>query len=101
MATCGNLLLAAGTDSVVLPHNVEGPCDGHWGILFAFVFPFVLSIYFFIFRDLGFFVFQLCLQLLVLGRAIFVADADPAMSSEALGGLPRAQATCQGSHASG
>jgi hypothetical protein len=40
-------------------------------------------------------------QLLVSGRAIFVADIDPAMSSEALGGLPQVQATRQGSQASG
>jgi hypothetical protein len=50
---------------------------------------------------LGFFVFQLFLQLSISGLAIFVADADPAMSSEALGGLPRAQATRQGYQASG
>jgi hypothetical protein len=54
----------------------------------------------FIFGDLGFFVFQLFLQLFISGSAIFVADADPsgstifiadagpAISSEALGGLP-------------
>jgi hypothetical protein len=56
---------------------------------------------FFIFRDLGFFVFQLFLQLVISGSAIFVADADPSMRSEALGGLPRAQATRQGSRAGG
>jgi hypothetical protein len=57
---------------------------------------------FFVFGDLGFFVFQLFLQLSISGSAIFIADAaNPAMSSEALGGLPRAQATRQGSRASG
>jgi hypothetical protein len=40
-------------------------------------------------------------QLLVLGRAVFVTDADPVMSSEMPGGLPRVQATHQGSRASG
>jgi hypothetical protein len=43
---CGNLLLATGTDSVALPHDEKGPCAGHRGILFAFLFPFVLSICF-------------------------------------------------------
>jgi hypothetical protein len=81
------LLLAVGIDSAALPHDEEGPCAGHRGILFAFLFPFILSIQFF-FEDLGFFVFQLFLQLLVSGRAIFIADANPAMSFEALGGLP-------------
>jgi hypothetical protein len=95
------LLLAAGTDSVVLPHNEEGPYAGHRGILFAILFSFVLSIRLFIFGDLGFFDFQLFLQLLVSGWAIFIADADPAMSSEAQGGLPRAQATRHGSQANG
>jgi hypothetical protein len=66
-----------------------------------FFFSFVLSIHSFIFGDLGFFVFQLFLQLLVSGWAIFVADTGPAMSSKALGGLPRAQVTRQGSRAGG
>jgi hypothetical protein len=68
---------------------------------------------FFVCGDLGFFVFQLFLQLFISGSAIFVAntdpsgsaifiaDTDPAMSFEALGGFPRAQATCQGSRAIG
>jgi hypothetical protein len=65
-------------------------------------FRFVLPIYFVVFGDLGFFVwfsnsfFNSC----VSGCAIFIIDADPAMSSEALGGLPPAQATRQGSRAS-
>jgi hypothetical protein len=48
------LLLAAGTDSAVLPHDEEGPCAGYRGILFAIIFSFVLSIYFDAFEDLGF-----------------------------------------------
>jgi hypothetical protein len=84
----------------MLPHDEEGPCAGHRGILFTFLLSFVCRFVFF-FGDLGFFVFQLFLQLSILGSAIFVADADPTMSSEALGGLPRAQATRQGSRVSG
>jgi hypothetical protein len=49
---------------------------------------FVLSIHFFTFGDLRFFVSNSFFQLLVSRRTIFVADTDPAMSSEALGGLP-------------
>jgi hypothetical protein len=58
------------------------------GILFAFFFSFVLSICFFVFGDLGFFVFQLFLQLLVLGIVQCVISADPISSSEAKGGFP-------------
>jgi hypothetical protein len=61
------------------------------GILFAFLFFICFIDSLFHFGGFGFF-FQLFLQLLVSGRAIFIADADPAMSSEVLGGLPRAQA---------
>jgi hypothetical protein len=64
---CGNLLLAAGTDSVALPHDEEGPCAGHRGILFAFSFFICFIDLFLVFGDLGFFVFQLFLQLLVSG----------------------------------
>jgi hypothetical protein len=48
------LLLAAGTDSAALPHDEEGPCAGHMGILFAFLFSFVLSILFLFPGILGF-----------------------------------------------
>jgi hypothetical protein len=66
---CGNLLLADGTDSVALPHDEEGPCAGHRGILFAFsLFIYFIDL-FLIFGDLGFFVFQPFLQLLVSGIA--------------------------------
>jgi hypothetical protein len=69
IAMHGNLLLATGTDSAALLHDGEDPCAGHRGILFTFFFLFVLSICFFISRDLGFFVFQLFLQLPVSGIA--------------------------------
>jgi hypothetical protein len=62
----GNLLLAAGTDSAALPYDEEGPCAGHKGILFAFFFRLFYRLVF-VFGDLGFFVFQLFLQLLVPG----------------------------------
>jgi hypothetical protein len=75
---CGNLLLATGTDSAALPHDEEGPCAGHRGILFAFSF----------FRDLGFLFSNSFFNYLSQESAIFVADIDPTMSSEALGGLP-------------
>jgi hypothetical protein len=54
---CGNLLLAAGTDSAALPHDEEGPCAGHRGILFAFLFFICFIDLFFVFEDLGFFLF--------------------------------------------
>jgi hypothetical protein len=95
------LLFTAGTDSVALPHDEEGPCVSHRGILFAFFFclfyRFTLSflvIWGILFSNSFFNSF-------VSGCAIFVTNADPALRSEAQGGLPRAQATHQGSRASG
>jgi hypothetical protein len=94
------LLLAVGTYSAALPHDEEGPCAGLRGILFAAIFDLCLSIYFVVFGDLGFFVFQLFFNLLCLRDAqSFSTGIDPAMSSEAQGGLPRAQASRQGSQA--
>jgi hypothetical protein len=40
------LLLAAGTDSAVPPHDEEGPSAGHRGISLAYLFAFILSICF-------------------------------------------------------
>jgi hypothetical protein len=45
---------------------------------------------FFIFVDLGFFVFPTLFNYLSQESSIVVADADPIMSSEAQGGLPQA-----------
>jgi hypothetical protein len=55
IATCGNLLLAAGTDSDALPHDEEGPCAGHRGILFSLFFDLCLPLFFVV--SLGFWVF--------------------------------------------
>jgi hypothetical protein len=77
------LLLAAGTDSAALPHDEEGPCAGHRGILFTFLFPFVLSI---CFSFLGIWVFLFSnyfFNYLSQESLIIVADADPMMSSKA------------------
>jgi hypothetical protein len=88
---CGNLLLAAGTDSAALPRDEEGPCAGHRGILFAFLFSFVLSIHFLFSGIWGFFLFfRLFFNYLSQESSIIVTGADPAMSSEAQGGLPKA-----------
>jgi hypothetical protein len=54
------------------------------------------------FWGFGFFVFQLFLHIFISQDAqSIITDADPAMSSKAQGGLPRAQASRQGSRASG
>jgi hypothetical protein len=45
---------------------------------------------FFIFGDLGFFVFRLFFNYLSQESSITVAGADPVMSSEVQGGLPKA-----------
>jgi hypothetical protein len=87
---CGNLLLAAGTDSATLPYDEEGLCAGHRGILFAFLFSFVLSICFSFLGIWGFLFFRLCFNFLSQESSIIVAGADPIMSSEAQGGLPQA-----------
>jgi hypothetical protein len=87
---CGNLLLAAGTDSAALPHDEEGPCAGHGGILFAFLFSFVLSICFSFLGIWGFLFFRLFFNYLSQESSIVVTGADPVMSSEAQGGLPQA-----------
>jgi hypothetical protein len=87
---CGNLLLAAGTDSAALPHDEEGPCAGHKGILFAFLFLFVLSICFLFSRIWGFWFSNSFFNYWSQVSSIVVAGADPVMSSEAQGGLPQA-----------
>jgi hypothetical protein len=87
---CGNLLLAAGSDSVALPHDEEGPCARHRGILFAFLFSFILSICF-LFSAIWDFLFSISFfNYLSQESSIVVAGADPVMSSEAQGGLPQA-----------
>jgi hypothetical protein len=84
------LLLAAGTDSVALPHDEEGPCAGHKGIFFAFLFSFVLSICFSFLGIWGFLFSNYFFNYLSQESSIVVTGADPAMSSEARGGLPQA-----------
>jgi hypothetical protein len=90
---CGNLLLAAGTDSATLPHEEEGPCAGHRGILFAFLFSFVLSTCFSFSGIWGFLFSNSFFNYLSQESSIIVAGADPVMSSEAQGGLPQALTT--------
>jgi hypothetical protein len=68
----------------VLPHDEKGPCAGHWGILFAFIFSFVLSICFSFSGIWGFFLFfRLFFNYLSQELSIVVAGADPVMSSKA------------------
>jgi hypothetical protein len=86
----GNMLLAASIDSAALPHDEEGPCAGHKGILFAFSFFVCFINLSLIFGDLWFFVFQLFFNYLSQESSIIIIGADPAMSSEAQGGLPQA-----------
>jgi hypothetical protein len=85
---CGNLLLAASTDSVALPHDEEGPCAGHRGILFAF-FSFVLLTCFLFSGICGFLFSNSFFKYLSQESSIVVAGADPVMSSEEQGGLPQ------------
>jgi hypothetical protein len=80
---CGNLLLAAGTDSVALPHDEEGPCAGHMGILFVFLFSFVLSICFLFLGIWGFLFSNSFFNYLSQESSIVITGADPAMSFEA------------------
>jgi hypothetical protein len=63
--------------------------------------PFFLSICFSFLGIWGFLFSNYFFNYLFQESAIIVAGADPAMSSEALGGLPQAQTTCQGSPACG
>jgi hypothetical protein len=90
---CGNLLLAAGTDSVALPHDEEGPYAGHRGILFAFLFSFVLSTCFSFLGILGFLFSNSFFNYLSQESSNVVTGADPVMSSQAQGGLPPALRT--------
>jgi hypothetical protein len=90
---CGNLLLAAGIDSAALPHDEEGPCAGHRGILFAFLFLFVLSTCFLFSGIWGFLFSNSFFNYLSQESSNVVAGADPVMSSEAQGGLPPALTT--------
>jgi hypothetical protein len=83
---CGNLLLAAGTDSAALPHDEEGPYASHMSILFAFF----LSICFSFLGIWGFLFSNSFFNYLSQEASIVVAGADPVMSSEAQGGLPQA-----------
>jgi hypothetical protein len=63
----GNLLLAAGIDSVALPHDEEGPCAGHRGILFAFFFRLFYRFVFSFSGIWGFLFSNSFFQLLVAG----------------------------------
>jgi hypothetical protein len=85
-----NLLLAAGIDSAALPHDEEGPCAGHKGILFAFLFLFVLSICFSFLGIWGFLFSNSFFNYMSQESFIVVAAVDPVMSSETQGGLPQA-----------
>jgi hypothetical protein len=98
---CDNLLLAAGT---VVPRSlttrkVPVPVKGASYLLF--LFSFVLSICFSFLGIWGFLFFNSFFNYFSQESAIIITDTDPAMSSEALGGLPRAQTTRQGSQACG
>jgi hypothetical protein len=90
----GNLLLAAGTDSVALPHDEEGPCVGHRGILSPYFFVCFIDL-FFCFRGFGdFFLFSdSFFNYLSQESSNVVTSANPVMSSEAQGGLPLALTT--------
>jgi hypothetical protein len=90
------LLLAAGTDSVALPHDEEGPCASHRGILLSAFSDLHLSLYIAVFGDLGFFVFQPLFHRIA---QLFSTGVDPVMSSETQGGLPHVQTPRQGSQA--
>jgi hypothetical protein len=74
------LLLAAGTDSVALPHDEEGSCAGHRGILFAFYFLFVLSICFSFLGIWGFLFSNYFFNYLSQELSIVVTDTDPAVT---------------------
>jgi hypothetical protein len=87
IATHGNLLLAAGTDSAALLHDEEGPSAGHRGFLFAFFFCFFTDL-FSVFGDLGFLFSNSFFNYLSQESSDVVTGADPVMSSEAQGGLP-------------
>jgi hypothetical protein len=89
----GNLLLAAGTDSAALPHDEEGPRAGHRGILFAFLFSFVLPTCFSFSGIWGFLFSNSFFNYLSQESSNIVAGADPIMSSEAQGGLSQALTT--------
>jgi hypothetical protein len=74
----------------VLSHDEEGPCAGHRGILFAFLFSFVLSICF-SFLGISCFLFSNSFfNYLSQESSIVITGTDPVMSSEAQGGLPQA-----------
>jgi hypothetical protein len=92
---CGNLLLAAGTDSAALPHDEEGPCASHRGILFAFLFLFVLSTCFSFSGIWGFLFSNSFFNYLSQESSSVIAGAgaDPVMSSKAQGDLPQALPT--------
>jgi hypothetical protein len=92
ITTRGNLLLAVGTDSAVLPHNEEGPCAGHRGIISPYFFVCFIN-FFFVFGDLDFLFSDSFFNYLSQESSNVIADADPVMSSEAQGGLPSALTT--------
>jgi hypothetical protein len=74
----------------MLSHDKEGPCAGHKGILFAFLFSFVLLICFLFSGIWGFLFSDSLFNYLSQELSIAVASANPVMSSEAQGGLPQA-----------
>jgi hypothetical protein len=91
---CGNLLIATGRDSAALPRDKEGPCAGHRGILFAFLFLFVLLTCFSFLGIWGFLFSNSFFNYLSQESSNVVAGTDPVMSSETQGGLPQALTTC-------
>jgi hypothetical protein len=89
----GNLLLAAGTDSATLPHDEEGSCAGHRGILIALFCLFVLLTCFSFLGIWGFLFSDSFFNYLSQESSNVITGADLIMSSEAQGGLPLALAT--------
>jgi hypothetical protein len=87
------LLLAAGTDSAALPHDEEGPCAGHRGILFAFFFRLFYRFVFSFSGIWGILFSNSFFNYLSQESSDVVAGANPVMSSEAQGGLSPALTT--------
>jgi hypothetical protein len=80
--------------SVALPHDEEGPCAGHRGILFAFFFRLFYRFVFLFLGIWGFLFSNSFFNYLSQESSNVIAGADPAMSSEAQGGLPSVLTTC-------
>jgi hypothetical protein len=77
------LLLAVGTDSAALPHDEEGPCAGHRGILFAFFFHLFYQFVFSFSGIWGFLFSNSFFNYLSQESSDVIAGADLVISSEA------------------